>query len=185
MSKKCNKCGETKELSEFGKHRAMRDGLQTHCKECRRVSNLSAEEKKKKYDSRNKWLKSEKGVENTLRERERTKAWRQSEEGRRATRMHARKSHRKGILEAAKVSDKHTYLVADGDCVKVGLFTEGRLADRLAQLQTGNPRKLKVLAIFESNIEKLCHYEFEHLNVLNEWFKFDLELVTFFTEHAV
>ncbi len=185
MSKKCSKCGETKELEFFGKNRAQPDGRQTHCKECRRPRNLSAEEKRKKKDYRDQWKKTKSGIESIANERERLRAWRQTADGKQAVKVYAKRSHRKGMLESAKESDKHTYLVVDGDCVKVGLFTEGRLADRLAQLQTGNPRKLKVLAISESNIEKLCHYEFEHLNVLNEWFKFDLELVTFFTENAV
>jgi len=32
----CTKCGETKLLSEFGKHRHCKDGLNPECKECGR-----------------------------------------------------------------------------------------------------------------------------------------------------
>ena len=87
-------------------------------------------------------------------------------------------------MNAATKSRKHTYLVTDGEFVKIGTFSAGKLDSRLPTLQTGNPRKLKVLATSASNIERLCHYEFEDLNVLNEWFKFDLKIVHFVTEHA-
>jgi len=32
--KKCTKCGETKSLSEFGKHSASKDGINPWCKKC-------------------------------------------------------------------------------------------------------------------------------------------------------
>lgn len=35
MSKKCTKCGETKDLGDFGKNRTKSDGLQVYCKACR------------------------------------------------------------------------------------------------------------------------------------------------------
>jgi 5-methylcytosine-specific restriction endonuclease McrA len=35
--KKCTKCGEYKDKSEFSKHKLQKDGLQTQCKECRRI----------------------------------------------------------------------------------------------------------------------------------------------------
>lgn len=35
MKKKCNECNEEKPLSEFHKHAASKDGLQTTCKSCR------------------------------------------------------------------------------------------------------------------------------------------------------
>ena len=164
MSKKCNKCKETKELSEFHNNRSQKDGLSGTCKECR------------KSDARNKEYA-----------REYAKRWRsENPEKRRAIAKKSNKRvQRKGVLSRASVSDKHTYLITDGEFIKVGVFTSGKLKQRLEGIQNGNPRKLKVLATSESNIEKLCHYEFEHLNVLNEWFKLDLELITFFTENAV
>ena len=35
--KTCNKCGETKALTEFSKHKRTRDGLETQCKNCRNI----------------------------------------------------------------------------------------------------------------------------------------------------
>jgi len=164
MSKKCTKCGETKEPSDFGKNRAQKDGLQGTCKECR------------KTDARNKDYA-----------REYAKRWRSEnpEKSKESIKKANKRQQRKCVLRNAKASDKHTYLITDGEFIKVGVFTGGKLDKRLEGIQNGNPRKLKVLATSESNIEKLCHYEFEHLNVLNEWFKLDLELITFFTENAV
>lgn len=39
MTKHCNKCNTTKEVSEFGKNAAKPDGLQSQCKTCRKVTN--------------------------------------------------------------------------------------------------------------------------------------------------
>lgn len=33
-TKLCTKCGQVKPISEFGKNKSKKDGLQTHCKEC-------------------------------------------------------------------------------------------------------------------------------------------------------
>ena len=35
-TKKCNKCGETKPLSEFNKNKGMKDGRLNQCKDCKR-----------------------------------------------------------------------------------------------------------------------------------------------------
>jgi len=43
--KTCNCCGAEKEEKEFAKDRSKRDGLQTMCKECRKVSNRLSREK--------------------------------------------------------------------------------------------------------------------------------------------
>ncbi len=37
-TKVCNKCGTEKQISEFHKNRTKPDGLQCHCKECKRVA---------------------------------------------------------------------------------------------------------------------------------------------------
>ena len=159
MSKKCTKCKEIKELGEFGKNRAQKDGLSGTCRECRK-SDVRCPDYHREYQK--KWRNENK------------------EYVKNANKM----ANRRRILRSAKSSSKHTYLITDGEFIKVGVFTSGKLDKRLESIQNGNPRKLKVLATSESNIEKLCHYEFEHLNVLNEWFKLDLELITFFTENA-
>lgn len=46
-TKLCTKCGKVKPISEFGKNKSKKDGLQSHCKECVR-------EYKKKHYSENK-----------------------------------------------------------------------------------------------------------------------------------
>lgn len=39
MLKTCAKCGEAKPLTEFNKDSNKRDGLQTWCKECKKIAN--------------------------------------------------------------------------------------------------------------------------------------------------
>ena len=163
--KKCSKCGEEKPLDEFIKNKRNPDGLEYKCKICLRAYRKrwrDANQDKvrryhKKYDEANRDSRN-------LRDRER---------------------RRRSTLKNSTSSDKHTYLVSDGEFIKIGVYTHGKLRRRIRELQSGNPSKLKVLATSASNIEKLCHYEFEDLNVLNEWFKLDLRLITFFTEQAV
>lgn len=36
-SKLCNKCGEIKPISDFGKNKSKKDGLQSYCKECTKI----------------------------------------------------------------------------------------------------------------------------------------------------
>lgn len=35
--KTCNRCKQSKELSEFGKNKRRKDGLQSYCKQCNRI----------------------------------------------------------------------------------------------------------------------------------------------------
>ena len=163
--KKCSKCGEEKPLDEFNKQKRNPDGLNYNCKECLRADKKRWREanKDKIRRSRKKWNDANRDSRN----------------------LYNREHHRRNTLQKASLSDRHTYLVSDGEFIKIGVFTAGKLSQRVQMLQNGNPRKLKVLATSASNIEKLCHYEFEDLNVLNEWFKMDLRLITFFTEQAV
>ena len=160
MIKKCTRCGEEKGLDEFSRNKRFKDGFQYNCNKCRAID-------------RKKWRS-----ENPEKVKESKRKWRENNPEK------ASVHQKKKILDKASVSTKHTYLLTDGESIKIGTFTEGKIERRLSMLQTGNPRKLKVLATSANNIEKLCHYEFEHLNVLNEWFKMDLELITFFTENA-
>lgn len=37
--KLCTRCGENKPISEFGKNSSRADGLQVHCKSCRKITN--------------------------------------------------------------------------------------------------------------------------------------------------
>jgi|LakMenEpi03Aug12_release.lakeMendotaPanAssembly.Ray.scaffolds.fasta_scaffold691272_2 hypothetical protein len=40
-TKKCSKCNEVKQLSEYNRHNKRKDGLQTYCKVCSRKKNTS------------------------------------------------------------------------------------------------------------------------------------------------
>jgi len=50
--KKCNKCGETKPLSDWGENKAKKDGLQTRCKVCVREDNNRRYREDPKYKQR-------------------------------------------------------------------------------------------------------------------------------------
>lgn len=66
------------------------------------------------------------------------------------------------------------YLITDGDQnYKIGVTID--LQGRLRQLQTGNHRKLKIVASFEGTEadEKRYHEKFEFNRVSGEWFSFD------------
>jgi len=56
IKKRCSKCGEEKELGEFGKNKFNKDGLQFLCKPCRYLysQELSQKETVKKYKKNNK-----------------------------------------------------------------------------------------------------------------------------------
>lgn len=64
------------------------------------------------------------------------------------------------------------YFITDGEYVKIGVTTD--LNKRLRGLQTGNPRRLKVLYSFTTDwpytVESKLHKKYENKNVGNEWF---------------
>lgn len=66
------------------------------------------------------------------------------------------------------------YCISDGTAVKIGR-TSNHPSNRIAELQTGNPRLLKLLAFVETDdataAEIAMHRKFAHLNVLGEWFE--------------
>jgi hypothetical protein len=66
------------------------------------------------------------------------------------------------------------YGVVDGDVIKVG-YTENAIQQRLAELQTNNPRPLKLLFLFPGArpIEKLAHRALKRrgLHIKGEWFR--------------
>lgn len=47
--KKCGRCGETKELTEFGKSKQTKDGLRCYCKACKRAESAAWRKKNKDY----------------------------------------------------------------------------------------------------------------------------------------
>lgn len=74
------------------------------------------------------------------------------------------------------------YFITDGTgCVKIGK-TERQIAERLADLQVGNPRKLEVkkrimtsyrtdLDVFENDLHKVFKEKRITTNAVSEWFK--------------
>jgi len=69
----------------------------------------------------------------------------------------------------------YIYIISDGDSYKVGISTDP--AKRLEQLQTGSPKKLKVLETYEVpkdkifKIEKECHTTLQTKFIKRgEWF---------------
>lgn len=49
--KTCTKCGETKSVDRFYRDRSNRDGMETKCKECKRVYYEAHREEKRAYDA--------------------------------------------------------------------------------------------------------------------------------------
>lgn len=82
---------------------------------------------------------------------------------------------RKVVIEGECV-----YFVQGGPFVKIGK-TSGSPEGRLAELQTGCPYELKLLAYVPGGIkrERQLHREFRELHVRGEWFKFERELYRF------
>lgn len=61
--------------------------------------------------------------------------------------------------------------------VKIG-FTDRPVEDRLRELQTASPHRLKLVASFAGTInqESQLHEAFDHLRAVGEWFRIDDEL---------
>jgi hypothetical protein len=75
------------------------------------------------------------------------------------------------------VAREAVYLLCDGWCVKIGR-TSGRIATRIAALQTGSSRKIKaVLAVrfplshSAIEVERYCHRTLEPYRTVGEWFR--------------
>lgn len=77
----------------------------------------------------------------------------------------------------------YVYCISDGTALKIGK-TNKHPSNRIAELQTGNPRLLKLLAfkyvddMAKGEVE--MHRLFSHLNVLGEWFEHDTTILTEF-----
>lgn len=74
------------------------------------------------------------------------------------------------------------YFITDGEFIKIGIASD--LDRRLSQLQTGNPRELRVLYIIECHdmsearsLETYLHQRLRDCCVLNEWFTFDRDAI--------
>lgn len=79
----------------------------------------------------------------------------------------------------------YVYCITDGTAVKIGKSTN-HPSNRLAELQTGNPRLLSLVAYVEADnvtIEEIrMHQKFAHLNVLGEWFEVHPEIIMEFEQ---
>lgn len=81
----------------------------------------------------------------------------------------------RGVLRDAraqrrKLAQGYVYLITDGTAVKVGYSVKP--AARVSELQTGNPRKLRLLAAMKGTEEDeaAIHQRFMDHNIILEWF---------------
>jgi len=71
----------------------------------------------------------------------------------------------------------YTYIISDGTAIKIGkidtkLYSVSYcMKSRLKSLQTGNPRKLRILGGFRSDIETSLHRRFKDFRLHGEWFE--------------
>jgi len=72
------------------------------------------------------------------------------------------------------------YFISDGDHVKIG-FTKRNPEERLAELQTANPKSLRLIHVTHGNSEKVqgIYQKFKHLRLKGEWFKLNEEMQNF------
>lgn len=65
------------------------------------------------------------------------------------------------------------YFISDGEFVKIGYTTADDAEQRLKSLQTGNPKKLKLLKSVpgDSQTERKCHQSLARYRVSGEWFQ--------------
>ena len=82
---------------------------------------------------------------------------------------------------------RFVYLIqsVDNGLYKIGISKNPKR--RLAELQTGNGEKLKIIHLFETDhpitLETALHNRYLHISKRGEWFRFDLEIeVNFLSE---
>lgn len=77
-----------------------------------------------------------------------------------------------------KSTSGYVYLICDpeNNAFKIGV-TRSKINRRLKKLQTGNPTKLHIVAIYNTNypfrLESMLHNLYKQNCILNEWFKID------------
>tara|TARA_Y100000361_G_C11161446_1_gene347661 strand:- start:6437 stop:6835 length:399 start_codon:yes stop_codon:yes gene_type:complete len=70
--------------------------------------------------------------------------------------------------------NEYVYMITDGSYIKIGKAND--IDRRIRELQTGNPKKLEILHVFEcdegeaNTLEKQIHSDFACLRVHGEWF---------------
>lgn len=72
--------------------------------------------------------------------------------------------------------EEKVYLITDGKHVKIGVAKN--VVRRLIQLQTGSPKKLRIMHSFAAGFEceDTLHKLFSHLRIRGEWFKLTNEI---------
>lgn len=97
------------------------------------------------------------------------------------------KSEKLFILNFMKKTKGLVYLIEDSEnnMYKIGA-TRGKADKRMKQLQTGNCTELKIINTFETDypyrLETMLHNKYKNLNVFNEWFSLDSDIVSSFNE---
>ena len=81
-----------------------------------------------------------------------------------------------------KRKGKIVYLIKAGKYAKIGKTTLDSLEDRISALQTGNPEKLKLLAVIDgySEVEEALHAKHSEFKVRGEWFLFQRSMLSDF-----
>ena len=72
------------------------------------------------------------------------------------------------------------YFVSDGEYVKIGFTEDEDISKRIRALQTGNARKLELVAVIpgDTSAETALHRVLSELRVSGEWFKLSGEPMT-------
>lgn len=73
------------------------------------------------------------------------------------------------------------YFVTDGTAIKIGYSIDGQVGRRIGKLQTGNPRRLRLLATCHGSkkAEKRLHRQFQTSALRGEWFRRSKDLLGF------
>lgn len=79
------------------------------------------------------------------------------------------------------MTDDWVYFVRCGPYVKIGVAGQGRLHDRLAELQVGNPEHLSLLGIMRGGhrVEHQLHRRWARNRRRGEWFLLTMDLAQF------
>lgn len=76
-----------------------------------------------------------------------------------------------------EIKTTKTYFITDGEYVKIGITED--IEKRLSGIQTGNPKKIKLIHYIEGNKEYEYHRKFKKYRANGEWFIFNKEIKDF------
>jgi hypothetical protein len=89
-----------------------------------------------------------------------------------------RKTSAPPLQDKSPTAPCYVYVVQAGEFYKIGM-TRGDVDKRLAQLQTGSPRRLKLIKVIETDnparMERTLHAMLQHKRGPGEWFKLDAD----------